>query len=215
MISTGLEWLGSEGHRLLEFSTQALGIPFRTLAVAERKKTAQRWLLQHFRPSLGHLFEDNQSVVDKRGRCVLHGQTCDLAEDAEEEEPDISTNGPPCQPFTRARQRSGNTPRTGSTDRHSDFATVMQQWCEYLTCRRPRSWWLEEVGDIDIRIDAKTGRSYLWLLARQCSKLGYTIKAFKFDHFLWVECPRARTAEHNIHHVNLGSQSYPPLVGQM
>lgn len=175
---------------------QAMKIPSMILAVAEKKKRAQRFLLDNFGNSLGHVFDSNNCFIEGSGRCHLHGKTCNVPI----QRAHVATAGLPCQPFSKARTKQGGSARTSSAPDHPDYTTVMVEWAEYLGCRRPMSFWVEEVVEFETCIDHKTGSPCMWLFAKACVVLGYVVKAIKLDHGLWIAgAPRERTSGVSAH----------------
>ena len=62
----------------------------------------------------------------------------------------------------------------------------------FLDCRRPRSWWLEEVIAFSYARDDLGGKSALQLFAVESSRRGYAVRAKILCHGLWVRIPRTR-----------------------
>jgi len=167
---------------------QAYYIRHRVLGVAERKPLGQTFLKYNCGESLSHIFTENSAFIMGEGRCSQHGRTCKVST----ERPDCVTGGLPCQPFSKARHKGGPTKRTFAADEHPDYVTVMEEFRSYLACRQPRSFWIEEVCDMETTYYNGIGESCLMAFARLCTAEGYAVRAFKLDHCAWVASPWLR-----------------------
>ena len=132
------------------------------------------------------MFVENAAFLRGKGRCVAHGGECEVSR----LRPHVASAGLPCQPFTGAREHSGATPRTGPPSQHPAFATVMEEWKEYLEARQPDCFFIEQVPEFDTP-DPK-GVSYLKRFTRMCAAQGYSMRALRLSHGIWVELPRER-----------------------
>jgi site-specific DNA-cytosine methylase len=167
-----------------------LGVKHRCLGVADRKGKAQKFLKHNYTEAqLGHLFTDNEHFATGMGECKLHKKVCCI----NPEVADIATGGLPCQPFTKARLKTGMSARSAGASLHPDYHTVMGGFREYLIQRKPRSFFVENVSDMETTIDSKTGYDCLYLFCKMGAALGYAIRVFKLDHLDFIEVPRLRT----------------------
>ena len=64
-------------------------------------------------------------------------------------QPDIMSIGGICQPFSRARTKTGGTARTGSSDVHPGYDTTLELVPLLLDMRKPRIFILEEINEFD------------------------------------------------------------------
>jgi hypothetical protein len=123
---------------------------------------------------------------------------------------DLASGGLPCQPFTSQRaqpaqplsQGTGRKPKSGSASRETTrsgfphqhpYYPVVDEFVEYLKCRRPRSFLVEEVPAWDNKTVGDSCVTYMELVAKQCVALGYAVRAITWDHSMFVErFPRER-----------------------
>ena len=114
----------------------AMSIPTRVLGYADRKPIARKWLLFQWGGHVDHVFEDVQAYVDGEGFCHRHQRNCKCGPSR----PHVSIGGLPCPPWSRARQETGNTARTGAAENHPAFDTVFRLWADDLDSRQPYSF---------------------------------------------------------------------------
>jgi hypothetical protein len=96
----------------------SMGIAFENLGVADLKATSRTFCEANYRGQFKHFFRRNDDLSRGSGVCSVHGgKDCEVSSLS----PDVSTGGLPCQPFTRLRQQSGITKKTGSVQNHPLF----------------------------------------------------------------------------------------------
>ena len=172
---------------------QVLGLPMDILGMAEIKATAIKFLQNRWRELLqtSHLYHGNDAYVNGEGYCHVHNKHCCVSQ----RPVDITVAGLPCKAFSRLRDRQGNSLRTQSAASHPVYSTV-QQFVQYLSDRKPSCFIVEEVesfGHIDKTLKYRgLPESHLQRWARDVCALGYSIKAVRFQHGLYVSCRRPR-----------------------
>ena len=152
--------------------------------VADSKTSAQVWILDHFDSMLSHAFVDNAAFTSGRGRCFKHGCDCPTAGSRV----DLMSAGRPCRPFSQARDKTNV-----SVEQHPDLDTLMVGLPAYILSRRPRSFYFEEVPQLADLGPKGSACSYLALIGRKLSSLGYSVRAVKIDHKCFIRgVPRER-----------------------
>jgi len=150
-------------------------VPFERLGAADRKAGARAYLLSHYRKHLQNacLFLSNSSLVTG-GRCVTHGKTCLGTTKRMGHRVSTLSGGLPCQAYTKQRQKTGETARTGRANQHPDHESVLDS-PDLLEEIQPAQFWIEEVQDF---------RAHLKDFMRKCARAGpgYSCKAVVCDH---------------------------------
>ena len=164
-----------------------MGLATECLAVAEKKGLAQTWLMHNWSEEVPHVYDENAFLLDG-GNCFKCGRSCR----APTTRPDISSGGYPCPPFSTQRSRTGGGERTGSTESHELYPTVMEGLPRYLKQRRPHCWWVEEVIGFKRSLKSLGGKSPLQVLARTAKSLGYACRCVTVDHMVFVRLSRDR-----------------------
>lgn len=174
--------------------SQAMDVDAKCLGVADCKGFSQRWLKRKWSSVVGHIFADNQAFLDGHGKCVLHGKDCKVSM----ERPDLVTGGLPCPAFSRLRDRTKSHNR-GKPWEHDSFHVTMVQFPEYLSVRRPRGFWIEQVETFGA-VDKSSNRSFLHEFMRNCCSHGYAVRALVLPHDAWIDLPRTRIYVIGCHH---------------
>jgi len=186
-IGAGSEYVGMEALKLQIVKYRA----------ADSAKVPRRFV-QDVWPDLLHLYEFNSDITNfATSRPPYCWKCCGPCTDKPTKKDgvdrvDIMSGGTPCTPFTRFRFKSGSTARTGSIEQHPDYEELMEGLPAYLEAHRPRSFWIEEVDGIILRIHAEFGKSHLQILAEKVVVLGYSIRALVLEHKVWMPIPRRR-----------------------
>jgi hypothetical protein len=158
-----------------------MGIPAKPLACADKKPVAREYLMKYYKERLGHLFKNNRTLTATNGFCTLHGKDCAVPQEAVS----CGSGGLPCQPFTRQRQTTGGTAKTGCAETHPSHATVFDEWLEFLEAVSPAQWWVEEVPDF---------QKYVHEFGEKCARKGYSVRAFTINHNEFLKMPRERSS---------------------
>ena len=165
-----------------------MAIPTRVLGYADRKPIARKWLLYHWSGHVDHIFEDVQAYVDGGAYCYLHHQNCKCSPSR----PHVSIGGLPCPPWSRARQKSGRTARTGAAEHHPAFDTVFRLWGDYLDSRKPHTFWIEEV-DTFMNEPKDGSEAPVIIFMRMCVRRGYATRSLLIDNCIFSDgAPRRR-----------------------
>ena len=171
---------------------QALGLPFETVFVAEKMVGARAALTTLTNGKANHTFHDVSCLVDGDfPKCQSHGDMC-CGLSPDNVKLDLVTAGPPCQPFTNRRVKSGKG-RSGSVREHPDVWLTMDFIPAFIAKWRPRGLILEQVKPF-CRTDPEDGSGDSWCttLQKSLAKLGYDSEFFNLDLETWVECVRGR-----------------------
>ena len=167
---------------------QAMNMTTVTTAGCDKKPAAQKFVFRNHK--VPHFYQSLNDMVSGNGFCVI----CQSHHGLEAlPQPDLVTGGLPCQPFTKQRSHAGRTARTGKTRDHPDFTTVMEGFVDYMECRCPAGFLIEEVPEF--ANEKGGGPSYLSMFADRLSQLGYHIRALDLDHGVYCEMPRPRTPQ--------------------
>ena len=161
------------------------------LGIADKKKAARCWMINHFGARCGHVWRDNSVYLTGD---AAHCDRCDDSCSMSQCRPDVSSGGLPCQSVSRMRDKT-KTGNRGPMAQHDSIATVMVQYPAYLDRRNLRSWWIEESSGFGSERSAVTGRTALQIFCESCAKAGdegYAVRALFVDHIHWVKVPRLR-----------------------
>ena len=166
-----------------------LGFDVRVIGMAEKKPSAQKWLRHVYGGEIRHMFTDNSAFVNGNGSCFgCRSAACPVSP----QRPHLATAGFPCPPFSRARQRTGGTDKTGKTEAHPDFQLVMVHFVQYCRVRAPFMFWVEEVLGFLTPLAALDGLSPCQVLVQKLEVVGYSCEAVKLDHEIWIRNTRGR-----------------------
>jgi len=171
---SGAEYVGME----------ALQLDVGMAGAADADQTARRFLARTW-PQLRHLYESNAAFLEPGSFCIRCESDCKGGD----EQVDMSSGGCPCQPWSLLRQQNGITPATGAPWEHPAYTEFTQGLAEYLEKRRPHASWAEEV-DKTLRIDLRTGETYLAEVIRSLRRLGYAIAALLMQHIARAQVSR-------------------------
>lgn len=164
-----------------------MNIPCCILAVADSKPAALELVKHNFGKHIPHAFRDNAAFLEGGGECSIHGKWCSLPCN----KPGLCTTGLPCQPFTRARDKTTkSSPRTGCAEERPDWTTVMEQWASYLDTRSPEMFAVEEVPEFaTTEVD---GKLCLKTFCKMASNRQYAVRVVKANHAIWAAYPKER-----------------------
>jgi hypothetical protein len=163
----------------------SLGIQTSTVIGCDSKFAAQRFCIDNV-PGITHLFGCLDDMIDMAGNCVIHGQSCSMPS----HEVDMAVFGPPCQPFSNQRQKSGSSSRTGGVERHPSFYITMVRVVDYIRKHRPKVFIMEEVdafGDLN-----DEGRVPLNDFVLSISRFFAAVRVVNLDLASWVQVSRPR-----------------------
>ena len=181
-----MRWILINSHL---FDSEALGLSYDILAVAEKKATARRFISYNYPKKIGHVFHDNSAYMsDSGGFCDRHGKDCII----EGPPADISSGGFPCPPFSSQRNKTGGGPRSGPEHTHPLFDEVMVKFIAYLRRRRPGIFWLEEVLGFLRKLKILDYKSGVEVVAELCEAEGYACEALTIDHSVFITISRVR-----------------------
>ncbi len=162
-----------------------MGIPHNTVGVAERKQAGLKFISSVFGEAVAHIWKDNSAFCAKSADCALHKRPCPVPRPSSGVR--VASCGLPCQPHSAARQKNGETARTGAPEGHPDYS-FPDNFVAYLKVRRPDSFVVEQVPAF---ADCETAKGNLmWLFCKAISRLGYSVRVFTLDHGMFVQLPR-------------------------
>lgn len=115
---------------------QAIGLPLHSAAHCDSKKASQTFLTSIHKQQVGCVFKSIHEVSERGGHCLTHKTHCTL----DGAQPDMVVIGPPCQPFSRMRDRRKQTPAA-----HRDYQVTFEEFPGYLQRVRPHGGLLEQV----------------------------------------------------------------------
>lgn len=163
------------------FCPEALGMNISTVAVAEQKREAQRFMERNF--DIPHMFEKARDLTEPGEPCLKCRGKCNFKH---QDQPSLTTAGLPCQPFSKMRACSG----AGAPRKHKDFATY-EEFGFYLDKRRPQGFIVEEVSKI-LGHDRTEGRRWIDMFMEDAALMGYGCSAIRFNRCTWSVVPRDR-----------------------
>lgn len=168
------------------FSDRTLGMDV-AIQMAVDKKDSSRKFIRRNSPTLPHLYKDAKAVasLDYRG-CEICGKGCR----GPQKQPDLLRLGPPCQPYTTSRCKSG-VGDMGTPREHSQWGTCFDITLQYLNERKPRGFILEEVLGFGHQ-DKETQQPYVVLFQREVKELGYVSRVVELNGFEWSDVQRPR-----------------------
>jgi site-specific DNA-cytosine methylase len=169
-----------------KYVLDVLGIDVQDFVACDTKPAARRFMLANT-SGLTHVFGPLTDLVQGEGRCAVHGETCSVSR----ERPDLAVLGPPCQPFTKLRQKKGTSTRTGTVTGHPLFDVTMRQTIQYVERYKPRICVVEQVpafGEMDSR-----GDTPLETFVAEFSRHFGAVRVVDLDESLWVCASRPRT----------------------
>ena len=128
------------------------------------------------------MFTSSAAFLKGEGHCFLHDRVCCVCPS----QPDISSGGYTCRPFSTQRYKGGDTPSTGPTHAHPACAADLGDFSRYLDKRRPHTWWMEQGRQFAKPLKALGGRSPLQFVGQVGVKRGYAVRAIAANHSTWV-----------------------------
>jgi site-specific DNA-cytosine methylase len=164
---------------------QAMGMDVRTVAVADKKNSARRFMHNHFPYEIQHMFSDVRALSDDQLDPI-----CEMCNKTDECTYDrttlihLVTAGTPCQAYTGLRWQRGSGRDQGPVSEHSTFH-IIQEFLYYLSIRKPLGFILEEVLGF-LKKDPVTGRRWVDLFLAQVNKLGYAATAIRLGADPWI-----------------------------
>ena len=171
-------------------SKEAYDLPIHLDGAADSNPKCRQFLLATWL-SLGHVYEENNAFLEvaagEKPFCCRCRGPCT----SEKKKIGIASGGFPCKPFSAMRDKKGKSASTGPTDQHPQFKVVMVELPAYVREWSPASFWVEEVVGL-LRVDPKTGATYLSVVVQSLTELGYCIRVLKLEHFIWMPLPRLR-----------------------
>ncbi len=114
---------------------KALNIDVQILLACDKKPASFRCVSAHSHAE--HFFKNVADVNTRVGKCLVHPKRAKC--DVPSMRADMAVFGPPCQPHTVNRPRSGATPKTGPTEGHP-LRLVMSEVLLYIEQHRPRTF---------------------------------------------------------------------------
>ena len=134
--------------------------------------------------------EDNCGLLPQGGKCFSCGVPMCPGSAVR---PDIVSAGFPCPPFSKARQKTGRTAKTGPTEGHPDYNFVMVDSIKYLQVRQPFSFFVKEVLGFLQPLVALDGLSPCQVMVKKIElQTPYSCQAVKICHSLFVKNTRGR-----------------------
>jgi Holliday junction resolvasome RuvABC endonuclease subunit len=179
------------GTGVENFVMQNLGINVGTYVCADVKQ-ASRTFCKNNHSEITHMFTDLRQLSDpEQVCCTLHpGSSGAQACNAEAFEFDIMFAGPPCQPFTTRRQKTGSSARSGQANVHPDLEVTMQALPELLKTRRPKIAVIEQVLGFGTALP--DGTIPLHTLLAPLKEFYPAVRVVEMSASLWSEVPRDR-----------------------
>jgi site-specific DNA-cytosine methylase len=139
--------------------------------VCETAKRSRAFLDTEFRHRVTHCVSDAMDLLDRGAtKCVWHGNSCSGVS-PQCGRLDLMTFGPPCQPFTRKRVKSGKG-KQGGAEEHPDFHLATDSLLQIVDTWRPRGLTIEQVPEFDLECGIPDG-SWCKYVQKHLAALGY------------------------------------------
>jgi site-specific DNA-cytosine methylase len=123
------------------FIFRALGAQVGTCIASDVKASAGKFAIENHGSAITHYFESLQEMTEGVGKCRIHKTTCNIATTT----PDMFIAGPPCQPFSQQRYRSGTSSKTSAAKAHPDYQVTFSLIIDHIKKFKPRVFLLEQV----------------------------------------------------------------------
>ncbi len=115
---------------------------------------------------------------------------CDVDEGCEP--PDMFIAGPPCQPFSEFRPRSGETARTGKPEQHPAFDVTMKELPSLMESRRPKLAIIEQVIGLDASYRLGSPDSFMTELVDKLATIFDAVRVLELNSDVWITMSRPR-----------------------
>eukprot|EP00974_Lingulodinium_polyedra_P037952 3638592-Lingulodinium_polyedra.AAC.1 len=168
------------------YGDAGLGMQTIMQLACDRKPAAIKFIRRNHK-DVRHLYTDAEQVA--KGdftSCKMCGASCH----GPELRPDLMRLGPPCQPFSRCRTKSGSG-QEGPPRDHAHFETCFVIAKNILMTRRPRGFILEEVLGFADK-DKDSGKPFVLVFQEEVASLGYTTRCVTIDVALRGQVGRPR-----------------------
>lgn len=155
----------------------------------DTKKASQEFISANFRGTVAHMFGQIDDHIACVGKCHMPGHTtCSI--DASSR-PDILCAGPPCQPWTKQRGKTGASKLTSAAEFHPGFRTTMDKLPALLSARQPLGAIIEEVPGL-LSPNKKSGTSAAEALVAALSETFAGVEIVQLDSETWGKVSRKR-----------------------
>jgi hypothetical protein len=185
-----------------KLACDALGLVVGECVGADLKPASRRFVESNVSGVI-HFFQSLQELTQSRGHCLMHGSDCTLRAASDGgRRPDFAIFGPPCQPFTRQRARSGTTVRTGCSEAHPQYDVTMRGIVSYIAAHRPLVSIIEQVPAF-AAMDGN-GTVPIESFLRDLQPYVAAVRVVELEQETWVNVCRTRPAMHsNFHRQNI------------
>lgn len=155
---------------------------------ADLKGASQRFVMDNI-PGLTHFYSTIDELIDGGGSCLVHKSTCSHISG---QRPDFAVFGPPCQPFSTQRTKTGNSSKTGSSGRHPSFHVTMKKVPDYVRKYRPHICIVEQVQTFMHVMEDGIAPAEVFI--QDFGKAFEAVRAVELDASVWLDMQRPRPA---------------------